>query len=202
MIKTLKLKFIDPEQIELIANIRNHFCACSSGSGNGGSGNSSSFSISFKGGSGGGGTNRSAGGRGGDETEIELDAFGFGAESHFLTDNPDFSPLTVLDNISLKSDFPYACNATEIDKPPDLIIAQAPTEVGGISAGSGGGGGGGGGIVVSASAPGAFNENLFQFTATVPPVPPDNSKGTGLVDPVNPIRWAQQSSFFLFAFSR
>ena len=45
----------------------------------------------------------------------------------WLADNADLSPLTVLDNINLKTEFPYSANgvaaaaaAAEVEKPPDI----------------------------------------------------------------------------------
>ena len=121
-----------------------------SNSGNAGSGSGSAGSNGFmrinnyKGGKGGPTQ------QGGDGSELDLDTFEWVPDSQFsLTSDPDFSPLTVLDNISLKTDFPpYMANGGEIDKPPDL---DPP-----------------GGSGASTEPP-----NLFQFTASVPPVPDD-----------------------------
>ena len=35
-------------------------------------------------------------------------------------DNADLSPLTVLDNMNLKTEFPYSAGTTDVDKPPDI----------------------------------------------------------------------------------
>merc|ERR1719150_772126 len=64
----------------------------------------------------------------------------------WFADNSDLSPLTVLDNINLKTEFPYSTGNVEIDKPPDINS-----------------------ITLDSGA-----ENLFQFAASVPNVP-DNT---------------------------
>ena len=64
----------------------------------------------------------------------------------WFADNSDLSPLTVLDNINLKTEFPYSTGNIELDKPPDINS-----------------------ITLDSGA-----ENLFQFAASVPNVP-DNS---------------------------
>ena len=43
----------------------------------------------------------------------------------WLADNADLSPLTVLDNINLKTEFPYAAAAAEIEKPPDNPVINS-----------------------------------------------------------------------------
>ena len=63
----------------------------------------------------------------------------------WLADNADLSPLTVLDNINLKTEFPYSAGNPEIDKPPDINSITLDSQA----------------------------ENLLQFAATVPV--PDNS---------------------------
>lgn len=64
----------------------------------------------------------------------------------WFADNSDLSPLTVLDNINLKTEFPYSSGAADIDKPPDINSITLDTGA----------------------------ETLFQFAASVPNVP-DNS---------------------------
>ena len=64
----------------------------------------------------------------------------------WFADNSDLSPLTVLDNINLKTEFPYSTGNVDLDKPPDINS-----------------------ITLDSGA-----ENLFQFAASVPNVP-DNS---------------------------
>jgi len=64
----------------------------------------------------------------------------------WFADNSDLSPLTVLDNINLKTEFPYSSGNIELDKPPDINS-----------------------ITLDSGA-----EHLFQFAASVPNVP-DNS---------------------------
>eukprot|EP00096_Caligus_rogercresseyi_P010684 TRINITY_DN397_c1_g1_i7.p1 TRINITY_DN397_c1_g1~~TRINITY_DN397_c1_g1_i7.p1 ORF type:complete len:815 (-),score=233.63 TRINITY_DN397_c1_g1_i7:1221-3665(-) len=72
----------------------------------------------------------------------------------WLADNADLSPLTVLDNINLKTEFPYASNQLEIDKPPD-IHHQSNSNI--------------------SMDGGPLNENLLQFAVSVPSVAPPNS---------------------------
>lgn len=64
----------------------------------------------------------------------------------WFADNSDLSPLTVLDNINLKTEFPYSTGNADIEKPPDINS-----------------------ITLDSGA-----ENLFQFAASVPNVP-DNT---------------------------
>ena len=64
----------------------------------------------------------------------------------WFADNADLSPLTVLDNMNLKTEFPYSTGNTDVDKPPDINS-----------------------ITLDSGA-----ENLFQFAASVPNVP-DNT---------------------------
>jgi len=64
----------------------------------------------------------------------------------WFADNSDLSPLTVLDNINLKTEFPYSTGNVDIDKPPDINS-----------------------ITLDSGA-----ETLFQFAASVPNVP-DNT---------------------------
>ena len=64
----------------------------------------------------------------------------------WFADNSDLSPLTVLDNINLKTEFPYSTSNVDIDKPPDINSITLDTGA----------------------------ENLFQFAASVPNVP-DNT---------------------------
>uniref|UniRef100_A0A0K2UY51 C2H2-type domain-containing protein n=1 Tax=Lepeophtheirus salmonis TaxID=72036 RepID=A0A0K2UY51_LEPSM len=65
----------------------------------------------------------------------------------WLADNADLSPLTVLDNINLKTEFPYASNQIDIDKPPDIHQQNMPMDGAPIA------------------------ENLLQFAVSVPSVP-------------------------------
>merc|ERR1719270_2649397 len=64
----------------------------------------------------------------------------------WFADNSDLSPLTVLDNINLKTEFPYSTGNVELDKPPDINSITLDTGA----------------------------EHLFQFAASVPNVP-DNT---------------------------
>jgi len=64
----------------------------------------------------------------------------------WFADNSDLSPLTVLDNINLKTEFPYSTSNAELDKPPDINSITLDTGA----------------------------EHLFQFAASVPNVP-DNT---------------------------
>ena len=64
----------------------------------------------------------------------------------WFADNSDLSPLTVLDNINLKTEFPYSTSNVELDKPPDINSITLDTGA----------------------------EHLFQFAASVPNVP-DNT---------------------------
>ena len=119
-----------------------------SSSGDGSSGGSSGSS----GGSGNGGYLKIGGsssdglfgsGSSGKSSDIDLDQFDYpdSPTSHkWLTDNNDLSPLTVLDNINLKTEFPYATTGTELDKPPDINSITLDTGA----------------------------EHLFQFAASVP----------------------------------
>ena len=82
-------------------------------------------------------------GSSGKSSDIDLDQFDYpdSPTSHkWLTDNNDLSPLTVLDNINLKTEFPYATTGTELDKPPDINSITLDTGA----------------------------EHLFQFAASVP----------------------------------
>ena len=90
--------------------------------------------------------NKNGGGR---PSEMDLDGFEYpdSPTSQKWLENPDLIPLTVLDNINLKTEFPYATNTTDIDKPPDINSIS---------------------IDHLANA-----DNLFQFTASIPPPVPD-----------------------------
>ena len=113
-----------------------------SGNGSGSSSSNSFMRLNFNGkGSGGKGGPGGEGGQG----SLDLDTFEWVPDSQFLTSDPDFSPLTVLDNINLKTEFPYSTNPVVMDKPPDL---DPPGPV-----------------------PPGDPPNLFHFTASVPPVP-------------------------------
>ena len=63
--------------------------------------------------------NKNGGGR---ASEMDLDGFEYpdSPTSQKWLENPDLIPLTVLDNINLKTEFPYATNTHDIDKPPDI----------------------------------------------------------------------------------
>jgi len=89
--------------------------------------------------------NKNAGRR---DSEMDLDAFDYpdSPTSQKWLENPDLIPLTVLDNINLKTEFPYATNI-DIDKPPDINSIS---------------------IDHLANA-----DNLFQFSASIPPPVPD-----------------------------
>ena len=95
------------------------------------------------------GSKRSAGGLNNNNGELDLENLEYpdSPTSHkWFADNSDLSPLTVLDNINLKTEFPYSTGNVEIDKPPDINS-----------------------ITLDSGA-----ENLFQFAASVPNVP-DNT---------------------------
>ena len=82
-------------------------------------------------------------GSGGKSSELDLDQFDYpdSPTSHkWLADNNDLSPLTVLDNINLKTEFPYASSGADLDKPPDINSITLDTGA----------------------------EHLFQFAASVP----------------------------------
>jgi hypothetical protein len=53
----------------------------------------------------------------------------------WFADNGDLSPLTVLDNINLKTEFPYAGAAPDVEKPPDNnnIVQQQHTEINAVN---------------------------------------------------------------------
>jgi len=94
------------------------------------------------------GSKRSAGGLNSNNNNGELDLenleYPDSPTSHkWFADNSDLSPLTVLDNINLKTEFPYSTGNVDIDKPPDINS-----------------------ITLDSGA-----ENLFQFAASVPNVP-------------------------------
>ena len=97
------------------------------------------------------GSKRSTGGLNSNNNNGELDLenleYPDSPTSHkWFADNSDLSPLTVLDNINLKTEFPYSTGSVDIDKPPDINS-----------------------ITLDSGA-----ENLFQFAASVPNVP-DNT---------------------------
>ena len=94
---------------------------------------------------------------GGRSTDIDLDSFEYpdSPTSQKWLENPDLIPLTVLDNINLKTEFPYATNTNDIDKPPDINSINLD------------------------HLPNA--DNLFQFTASIPPPVPD-STATNFLD--------------------
>jgi len=56
------------------------------------------------------------------ETNVDLDEFGYpdSPTQSWLAQNSDLSPLQILDNINLKSEFPYSSAQGENDKPPDI----------------------------------------------------------------------------------
>ena len=127
----------------------------SSSGGNGSSSDGGSSGSSSSGGNGGGGGYLKIGGNssdglfgsggnnGGKSSDLDLDQFDYpdSPTSHkWLADNNDLSPLTVLDNINLKTEFPYSSSGTEMDKPPDINS-----------------------ITLDSGA-----EHLFQFAASVP----------------------------------
>lgn len=148
--------------------------ASSTGSGSAaGGGNSGSAGNGYMrgyksgGGSSAGKNNGGAGTGNNNEGEFDLGSFEYpdSPTSHkWLTDNPDLSPLTVLDNINLKTEFPYSANTTDIDKPPDLNGHHLDVVHAAAAA-----------ATATGTAAAASSETLFQFTASVPPVPPDSS---------------------------
>jgi len=58
----------------------------------------------------------------GQEGNVDLDEFGYpdSPTQSWLAQNSDLSPLQILDNINLKSEFPYSSAQGENDKPPDI----------------------------------------------------------------------------------
>ena len=113
------------------------------------SGNGSSTGSSRMGGSkrSSNGVNGGQNGQGGGDLDLEnLEYPDSPTSNKWFADNSDLSPLTVLDNINLKTEFPYSTSNVEMDKPPDINS-----------------------ITLDSGA-----ENLFQFAASVPNVP-DNS---------------------------
>ena len=71
------------------------------------------------------GSKRSTGGLNSNNNNGELDLenleYPDSPTSHkWFADNSDLSPLTVLDNINLKTEFPYSTGNVDIDKPPDI----------------------------------------------------------------------------------
>ena len=58
----------------------------------------------------------------GQEANVDLDEFGYpdSPTQSWLAQNSDLSPLQILDNINLKSEFPYSSAQGENDKPPDI----------------------------------------------------------------------------------
>ena len=132
--------------------------------GGGGSGGSAGFSfggggVQTPGGGagfhagGGGGKGGNASRQNGNMEEEEDDMFGCpdSPTQQWLADNADLSPLRVLDNINLKTEFPYASLTLEAEKPPDLTSLTSLSDLGA--------------------------SNLLQFAATVPV--PDNGGGSG-----------------------
>jgi len=115
-----------------------------SGSGGSASGSSGSSRMSSrKSAAGGGSTNNNNNG----ELDLENLEYPDSPTSHkWFADNSDLSPLTVLDNINLKTEFPYSTSQADLDKPPDINSITLDTGA----------------------------EHLFQFAASVPNVP-DNT---------------------------
>jgi hypothetical protein len=116
----------------------------SSGGGSGGGSGSSSNSSRMKRSANAGGSSLNN-----NNGELDLDNLDYpdSPTSHkWFADNSDLSPLTVLDNINLKTEFPYSTGNTDVDKPPDIHSITLDTGA----------------------------EHLFQFAASVPNVP-DNT---------------------------
>ena len=133
----------------------------SSGNGVGGSGGLGMDSGLFGGGNvgkGSGNGNKNGGQR---SADMDLDAFEYpdSPTSQKWLENPDLIPLTVLDDINLKTEFPYASNTTDINKPPDINSIN---------------------IDHLSNA-----DNLFQFTASIPPPVPDAAASNFLDLPGN-----------------
>ncbi len=110
--------------------------------------------------------------------ELNLDSFEYPdspATQKWLADNADLSPLTVLDNISLKAEFPYAAPQSDVDKPPDqqhqmqhhqqhhIHLPQHPVPPATSSS------------TVTATTTLDASGNLLQFSASVPPPVPDST---------------------------
>ena len=113
----------------------------SSNNGGGSSSNGGGGFIRIGGSNSDGGLFGSGGGNG--SGNLDLDQFDYpdSPTSHkWLADNNDLSPLTVLDNINLKTEFPYSSAGTDMDKPPDINSITLDTGA----------------------------EHLFQFAASVP----------------------------------
>jgi len=112
----------------------------SSNNGGGSSSNGGGF-IRIGGSNSDGGLFGSGGGNG--SGNLDLDQFDYPdspTSQKWLADNNDLSPLTVLDNINLKTEFPYSSAGTDMDKPPDINSITLDTGA----------------------------EHLFQFAASVP----------------------------------
>lgn len=64
----------------------------------------------------------SSGSQDSQQTDVDLDEFGYpdSPTQSWLAENSDLSPLQILDNINLKSEFPYSSVQVETDKPPDI----------------------------------------------------------------------------------
>ena len=104
--------------------------------GAGGTGTGASFSdvgngSSSSGGSGGvagptqgGSSSKQGSSPGSQEADVDtyVDEFGYpdSPTQSWLAQNSDLSPLQILDNINLKSEFPYSSIQAENDKPPDI----------------------------------------------------------------------------------
>ncbi|TRY73157.1 hypothetical protein TCAL_02209 [Tigriopus californicus] len=112
----------------------------SSGSGQGGNFQRDANSNQFKGGNANGQEHGSP--TGNEESgQLDLDSFEYpdSPTQKWLADNADLSPLTVLDNINLKSEYPYATHHV-VEKPPDITTIALDTS----------------------------QENMLQFSASVP----------------------------------
>ena len=93
-----------------------------SSNGGGGAGGSGAGGGGVAGPSSGGTSNKGAGTGGGNMTEMtEVDQFGYpdSPTQTWLAANADLSPLRILDNINLKSEFPYTISM-DTEKPPDI----------------------------------------------------------------------------------
>lgn len=98
------------------------FSGVSSNGGGGGGGSGGGGGGGVAGPSNGGSSNKGASSGGGNLTEMtEVDQFGYpdSPTQTWLAANADLSPLRILDNINLKSEFPYTISM-DTEKPPDI----------------------------------------------------------------------------------
>ena len=118
-----------------------------------------------------------------ESNDLDFDNFEYpdSPTQRWLADNADLSPLTVLDNINLKTEFPYAATVESVEKPPDPGTTAPSAATTSISPatqlqtiGTGAPQAAVATVLPPTSAAGGGNaETLLQFVATVPV--PDSS---------------------------